>query len=168
MLYTMLWALLSLSTDTLWPIIVRHYKMLSISTLLMTNKCTPFSCCQWRHYILGKDIVIHIDHNPLQFMQKQGKLHNDRHQKWSTYLQQFHLNIKYKPGSTNYVVDCLSRTPIMTLTIVLKSCDHETSVWPQLHEIDLDFTTTFQMLGANVVDTNFHLQDGMLCHLGYI
>jgi hypothetical protein len=33
-----------------------------------------------------------------------GKLQNDHHQKWSTYLQQFHLNIKYKKGSTNQVI----------------------------------------------------------------
>ena len=44
------------------------------------------ACHQWRNYILGKDIVIHTDHNPLQFMQTQGKLQNDRHQNWSTYL----------------------------------------------------------------------------------
>jgi hypothetical protein len=30
--------------------------------------------CQWRHYIMGKDTVIHTDHKPLQFMQTQGKL----------------------------------------------------------------------------------------------
>jgi hypothetical protein len=41
---------------------------------------------RWRHYILGKETVIHTDHKPLHFMQTQGKLHNDRHQKWSTYL----------------------------------------------------------------------------------
>jgi hypothetical protein len=29
---------------------------------------------QWRHYILGKEIVIHTNHKPLQFMQTQGKL----------------------------------------------------------------------------------------------
>jgi hypothetical protein len=51
---------------------------------------------QWRHYILWKETIIHIDHKPMQFMQTQGKLYNDLHQKWSTYLQQFHLNIKYK------------------------------------------------------------------------
>jgi hypothetical protein len=32
------------------------------------------ACCQWRHYILGKETVIHTDHKPLQFMQTQGKL----------------------------------------------------------------------------------------------
>ena len=34
---------------------------------------------QWKNYILGKETIIHIDHKPLQFMQTQGKLHNDRH-----------------------------------------------------------------------------------------
>lgn len=65
-------------------------------------------CRKCNHYILGKEMVIHTDHRPLQFIQTQGKLQNDRHQKWSTYLQQIHLNIKYKKGNTNNVVDCLS------------------------------------------------------------
>jgi hypothetical protein len=101
-------------------------------------------------------------------MQTQGKLQNECHQKWSTYLQQFHLNIKYKTGSTNHIIDCLSRPPVMTLTTVLDSCGHETSGWPQLYETDPDFTTTYQMLGANTVVDNFHLQDGLLCRLGHI
>jgi hypothetical protein len=144
--------------------------MSSVSTLLMTKKCTPLCkpCRQWRHYILGKETVIHIDHKPLQFMQTQGKLQNDRHQKWSTYLQQFHLNIKYKTGSTNCVVDFLSHPPVATLTMVLNSCGHETSGWPQLYERDPDFSATYQMLGANTVVTDFHLQDGLLCHLGHL
>ena len=32
------------------------------------------ACRQWRHYILGKETVIHTNHKPLQFMQTQGKL----------------------------------------------------------------------------------------------
>jgi hypothetical protein len=100
------------------------------------------SCHQWRHYILGKEIVIHTNHKSLQFMQTQEKLHNDRHQNWSTYLQKFHLNIKYKTGSTNRVVYFLSRSPVIVLTMVLDSCDHETSGWPQLYETDPDFATT--------------------------
>jgi hypothetical protein len=101
-------------------------------------------------------------------MQTQGKLHNDRHHKWSTYLQQFHLKINYKIGSTNHIVDFFRKTPVVTLTMVLDSCDHETSGWPQLYETDPNFTTTYQKLGQNVVFTNFHLQDGLLCHLGCI
>jgi hypothetical protein len=34
---------------------------------------------QWRHYILGKETIIHTDHKPLCFI--------DRHQMWFTYLQ---------------------------------------------------------------------------------
>jgi hypothetical protein len=101
-------------------------------------------------------------------MQTQGKLQNDHHQKWSTYLQQFHLNIKYKIGSTNHVVDFLSRLPITTLATVLDSCGHETYGWPQLYETDSDFTTTYQMMGTNAIVDNFHLQDGLLCSLGHI
>jgi hypothetical protein len=56
----------------------------------------------------------------------------------------------------------------MTLTTVLDSCDHETSRWHHLYEIDPDFTTTYQMLGTNSVVANFHLQDKLLCHMGHL
>jgi hypothetical protein len=91
------------------------------------------ACRQWRHYILGKETLIDTDHKLVQFMQTQGKLRNDSHHKWYTYLQQFHLNIKYKIRSTNRVAYCFSRPPVATLTTVLDSCSHETSGWPQLY-----------------------------------
>jgi hypothetical protein len=123
---------------------------------------------QWRRYILEKEIIIHTDHNLLQFMQTQGKLQNDYHQKWSTYLQQFHLNIKYKIVSTNHVVDCLIRLPVAAVTTVLNSCDHKTSGWPQLYKRDPNFIAAYQMLGTNTTVTNFHLQDKLLCHLFHL
>jgi hypothetical protein len=52
--------------------------------------------------------------------------------------------------------------------MVLDSYDHETSGWPHLYEIDPDFSTTCQMLGANSMVANFHIQDGLLCRLGYL
>jgi hypothetical protein len=125
-------------------------------------------CREWIHYILGKETIIQNDHKPLQFMQTQGKLQNDRHQKWSTYLQQFHLNIKYKTGSTYCVIDYLNRQTITTLTTVIEYSVHYTYGWPQLYETDPDLITTYQMLGENVVVDNFHLQDGLLCHLGHV
>jgi hypothetical protein len=148
MLQTMIWVPFSFSMATTWPIIVRHYQILSVSTLLTTNKCTPL--CK---NTASEDIT---------FMQTQtqGKLQNYHHQKWSTYLQQFHLNIKYETGNTNCVGDCLNRLPVTTLTMTLDSCVHETSGWPQLYDIDPNFSTTYQMLGANVVVNYFHLQDG--------
>ena len=44
------------------------------------------ACRLWKHYILGKETIIYTDHRPLQFIQTQGKLQNDRHQNLSTYL----------------------------------------------------------------------------------
>ena len=123
------------------------------------------SCHQWRHYILGKETIIHTDHKPLHFMQTKEKLQNDRHQKWSTYFQQFHISIKYKKRSTNLFTNFLIWTLVTTLTTVLNSCGHETFRWPHLYEIDLDFSTTYQMLGENSVVANFHLQDGLLFRL---
>jgi hypothetical protein len=32
------------------------------------------SCCQWKHYILWKETIIHTDYKPLQLIQTQGKL----------------------------------------------------------------------------------------------
>ena len=52
--------------------------------------------------------------------------------------------------------------------MVLDSCSHETSGWPQLYETDVDFATTYQMLGANIVVNNFYLQDEFLYRLGHI
>ena len=101
-------------------------------------------------------------------MQTQGKLQNDHHQKWATYLQQFHLNIKYKTKTTNRVFNCLNRPPFTTLTTTLDSCSYDTFGWPHLYEIDLDFSTTYQMLGANSVAIDFHIQDRLLCRLGHL
>jgi hypothetical protein len=126
------------------------------------------ACRQWKHYILGKETIIHTDHKPLQFIQTQGKLQNDRHQKWSTYLQQFHLNIKYKTRISNRVADCLSRPPVAALTTVLHSCGHEASEWPQLYQQDPDFATTYHLLGTGTTVTDFHIQDRLLCHLGHL
>jgi hypothetical protein len=52
--------------------------------------------------------------------------------------------------------------------MMLESCVHDTSEWPYLYEKDPNFATIYKMLGTNTTITNFHLQDGILCHLGHI
>jgi hypothetical protein len=126
------------------------------------------ACRQWKHYILEKERIIHSDHKPLQFTQTHGKLQNDYHQNWSTYLQQFHLNINYKTWTTNRVIDYLIRPPMVALTSVLHSCGHEAYNWPQLYQQDLNFANTYKILGIGVNVTDFHIQDGLLCHLGHL
>ena len=123
---------------------------------------------QWKHYIIWKETVIHTNHKPLRVIQIQGKLENDHHQKWSTYLQQFHLNIKYKKGSTNRVSNFLIQPPISTLTMVINSCGHDTSRWSQFYASNHDFATTYQTVKEGTLVANFHLQDVLLCHLGHL
>jgi hypothetical protein len=149
---------------------VRHSLILSGNTPPMTRKCIPLykpvvngNITFWgkrRSYTLITSLCSSYRHK--------GKLQNDRHQKWSTYLQQFHLNIKYKTSISNRVVDCLSRPPVAALTTVLHSCGHEASEWPQLYQQDPDFATTYHLLGTGATVTDFHIQDGLLCHLGHL
>jgi hypothetical protein len=51
---------------------------------------------------------------------------------------------------------------------MLHSYGHQASEWPQLYQCDSDFYTTYHLLGIGVNATDFHIQDGMLCHLGYL
>ena len=62
----------------------------------------------------------------------------------------------------------LSRPPVPGLTIVLNSCGIDTSGWSQLYANNLDFATTYQVVSIGTSVTNFHLQDGLLCHLGHL
>jgi hypothetical protein len=69
---------------------------------------------------MGKETIIHIDQQPLQYLQSQTKLQKSRHYRWMGFLQKFHLVIRYKKGINNKVVDMLSRPPIYA-SIVLKN-----------------------------------------------
>jgi hypothetical protein len=84
---------------------------------------------KWKHYLLGKETIIHTDHQPLQYLQAQTKLQQYRHYRWMGFLQQFHLVIKYKKGTSNKVADMLSRPPIVA-SIILKntSLSHDSYV----------------------------------------
>jgi hypothetical protein len=57
---------------------------------------------------------------------------------------------------------------VVALTTVLHSYGHEASEWPQLYQQDLNFTTTYQLLGTGTNVTDFHIQDKLLCHLGHL
>ncbi|KAJ6907574.1 hypothetical protein NC651_018101 [Populus alba x Populus x berolinensis] len=54
--------------------------------------------------------------------------------KWMTYLQQFHLMIKYKKGSHNKLADMLSRPPVTALCLSVFM-----QVQPTLHEEYIDW-----------------------------
>jgi hypothetical protein len=57
---------------------------------------------------------------------------------------------------------------MVALTTVLHSCGHEASKWPQLYQQYPNFATTYQLLGISAIVTDFHIQEGLLCHLGHL
>ena len=67
---------------------------------------------------MGKETIIHIDNQPLQYLQTQTKLQQSRHFRWMGFLQQFHLVIRYKKGIQNKVADMLSRPSINSYIVI--------------------------------------------------
>lgn len=74
---------------------------------------------KWKNYFLGKETIIHIVHQPLQYLQLQTKLQQARHFMWMGFIQRFHLVIRYKKGIYKKIVDMLS-SPIFNAYIILK------------------------------------------------
>jgi hypothetical protein len=80
----------------------------------------------------------------------------------------FTSTLSIRKGAPITSLTCLSRPLVVTLTMVIDSCRHETFGWSQLYDNDPDFATTYQMLGTSMTISDFHLQDGLLCHLGHL
>ena len=122
---------------------------------------------KWKHYLMGKETVLHIDHQPLQYLQSQSKLQQSRHFRWMGFLQQFHLVIRYKKGIYNKFVDILS-WPIVSATTLLKhnSVLHESYI--EQYALDNDFQDVYASLsqGNQVKELDYHLHDDLFYHLG--
>ena len=94
---------------------------------------------------MGKETIIHTDHQPLQYLHSQTKLQQRRHYRWMGFLQRFHLVIRYKMGIHNKVVDMLSR-PILNASTILKHASvlHETYI--EKYAQDIDFKDVYATL----------------------
>ena len=57
----------------------------------LTYDKVPYSLVQaikkWKNYLMGKETIIRIDHQPLKYMHAQSKLQQTRHYKWMGVLQ---------------------------------------------------------------------------------
>ena len=116
---------------------------------------------------MGKETVIHTDHQPLQYLHSQTKLQQSRHYSWMGFLQQFHLVIRYKKGIHNKVADMLSR-PIINASTILKhnSVLHESYI--EQYAQDVDFKDVYATLshGKILEELDYHIKDQLLYHLG--
>jgi hypothetical protein len=122
---------------------------------------------KWKHYLLGKETIIHTDHQPLQYLQSQTKLQQARHFRWMGFLQQFHLVIRYKKGIYNKVVDMLSR-PIISASVILKHSPIMHESYVEQYALDADFKEVYATLchSNHVEELDYHVHDNLLYHLG--
>ena len=63
---------------------------------------------KWRQYLLQSKILIKTDHNSLQYLLQQQTSSTEQ-QKWIEKIATFDMEILYKRGKDNVVVDALSR-----------------------------------------------------------
>ena len=61
-----------------------------------------------RPYLLGHEVILETDHNPLVWLNK-VKDNNQKLLRWSLAVQEFNLTIRHKKGVDNVGPDCLSR-----------------------------------------------------------
>jgi hypothetical protein len=80
------------------------------------------------------------------------------------FLQQFHLVIKYKKGTSNKVVDMLSRHPIVA-SIILKNTSLSHDIYVEQYAIDEDFKELYEKLTHGAQVDNYCLQGKLLYHL---
>jgi hypothetical protein len=122
---------------------------------------------KWKHYLLGKETIVHSDHQPLQYLQSQTKLQQARHFRWMGFLQQFHLVIRYKKGIYNKVVDMLSR-PIISVSVILKHSPIMHESYVEQYALDTDFKEVYETLchSNHVEELDYHVHHNLLYHLG--
>lgn len=63
---------------------------------------------KWKHYLLGRHLVIRTGQQSLRYITQQREIGAD-YQKWVRKFIGFDFDIQYKPGTANRVADTLSR-----------------------------------------------------------
>jgi hypothetical protein len=83
------------------------------------------------------------------------------------FLQQFHLVIKYKKGTSNKVVNMFSTPPIVA-SIILQNTFLSHDSYVEQYAIDEYFKEVYEKLTLGAQVDNYCLQGKLLYHLGKI
>jgi hypothetical protein len=73
----------------------------------------------WRHYLVGRNFELKMDHQSLKHLFTQRDL-NARKRKWSEFMSEYNFGISYIKGKENVVADALSRRPRVFSLVPLK------------------------------------------------
>jgi hypothetical protein len=73
----------------------------------------------WRHYLVGQNFELKMDHQSLKHLFTQRDL-NARQRRWSEFMSEYNFGISYIKGKENVVADALSRRPRVFSLVPLK------------------------------------------------
>ena len=81
------------------------------------------------------------------------------------FIQQFHLVMKYKKGTSNKVPNMISRPPIVA-SIIWKNASLSHDIYVEQYVIDEDFKEVYENLTHGAQVEIYCLQGKLLYHLG--
>jgi hypothetical protein len=96
------------------PITVHHTKLTAYERELIS---IVYVVHHWRPYLWGHAFVIKTGHYSIKFLLDQRLSTILQHQ-WASKLLQFNFQVEYKRGTTNVVVDALSRRDTETAVVM--------------------------------------------------
>jgi uncharacterized protein YaiI (UPF0178 family) len=73
----------------------------------------------WRHYLVGRNFELKMDHQSLKNLFTQRDL-NAKQRRWSEFMSEYDFGISYIKGKENVVADALSRRPHIFSLVTLK------------------------------------------------
>ena len=88
---------------------------------------------EWRHYLLGSEVLVHTDNSALSYLQKNPRP-SPRQVRWLERLQRYTLKITHVPGRHNVAADALSRYPVDTEGPTLSAMTIESPSNPNVPE----------------------------------
>jgi hypothetical protein len=97
-----------------------------------------WSVKHFRHYIYGQKIILQTDHSPLKWLMSH-KDSSSRLMRWALQLQEYNIQIDYKPGRINRNADALSRIPYESpiATIMRSLPDKESMIKQQMEDPEI-------------------------------
>ncbi|MCO5548837.1 hypothetical protein L7F22_002299 [Adiantum nelumboides] len=111
----------------------------------------------WKHYLLGVDFVVEMDHQTLWYFVTYAKL-SEKHMRWANIFSMFYFQIVHMEGKKNVVADSLSRKP--HISVVSIPYHHQLDDMREQYANDKDFAWIFEQLmdgqcHGNVMNTIF-------------